>query len=329
MDVNLNSDILSFESIDNFKGLLIVLVIFGHIKGLTSINFQSVLYSFHVSSFLFLPFLFNKDKLSLENIFKIFRRIYIPYSIFYIISLVSYSIVYNMNIGVGQTFNSWFIGTSFFLRESIGISAYWFFPALFFLLLTIMTYNSLSEKMRYVFLFIMLIGHLVIGHYSGPNYDILRFFPLSFYVTFYLFGLGILIKIIVKNVQFKIPLIIFVSAILFISCYYAFGKNFNLATPIIPGYDDLLDLVLRDLIMISAFILLLYISKSISYLSFIGKNSISIYCIHPLIIQFLLLFTKSEVLWVLILKFVFVIFLSIGISLLLKVIRLNTYFFPR
>ena len=330
MDVIKNKEYVSYKYMDKFKGLLIILIIYGHIKGLTSTETQNALYTFHVSSFLFLPFLFNTDKFNYTNILKIFRRYYTPYIVFFTIAFLAYFIFINSTVDIYKIFTSFIVGTPYLLRESIGISTYWFFPALIFLLITLMIYNSLNKNMKTMYLVVMLCTHLFIGLYSLPHSDILRYAPFDLYIALYLFSIGYIIKFIIQNfeinnIQFFLIIILFITLI-----YISYGGRFNLASPFFPNlFNNPLELLLRDGIMITGFFSLLYLSKFFPVLSIFGKYSLGIYTIHPLLIQALAKVNNSEILYVLIIKLFIVALLSLAFTMLVYKFNFNKLIYPR
>ena len=330
MDVNYNQQYLTFGHIDKFKGLLIILIIAGHIKGLTTLETQSVLYTFHVASFFFLPFLFNSDKFIVNNVLKILKRIYIPYTVFFFIAFVTYSFLYSQEINVFSLLDSWLIGTSFTLRENIGFSTYWFFPALSFLLFTLMIFNSLKRIGKNIFMAVMVFLHFTIGAYSLPYSDLLRHAPFSFYIAFYLFSIGILIKNILLNIEIKTSHFITIIIVFIILLTISYGGLFNLATPYFPSIVTRpFDFLIRDLIMITGFFSLLFISRYFPFLSIFGKYSLGIYTIHPFIIQALIRMNNSEHSFVLIIKLVIVSLFSLGLTALIYKLKISKLIYPR
>jgi fucose 4-O-acetylase-like acetyltransferase len=124
-------NILSFEQSDRLKGILILLIIFGHISEIFGRYdmLMATLYSFHVVSFLLLPFLFNKDTINRKNIIKNLKRIYIPYTIFFILALTLYSLLQH-KFNLSSALSTWFIGSSYYLKIDIGLRVLWFFQHL-------------------------------------------------------------------------------------------------------------------------------------------------------------------------------------------------------
>jgi fucose 4-O-acetylase-like acetyltransferase len=330
-ELHINKDLLTFEYMEKFKGILIILVVIGHISGLTSANFHSALYSFHVSSFFFLPFLFNNDKLTFINILKVFKRYYIPYTVFFLLSFLLYTIFMHKSFSLLNVFISFFTGTLYSLKDSIGIGAYWFFPALIALLMSIMLYNSLSIKWKKVFLFISLLSHLVIGIFVYPD-KIFRIIPFDIYIPLYLFFLGFIIKMTVLNITLSQKLLVWITLVFMLSLIisYSYGENFTLASPYFPNiFTRPFDFLLRDILMLSGFFSILFISKYIPYTTIFGQYSIAIYTIHPLAIQLVNKLLHTDTIIILISKLFIVLFISIIFTQIIYKIGINKFIYPK
>lgn len=325
----MNKDLLTFEYMNQFKGILILLVIAGHIVGLASDN--ASLYSFHVSSFFFLPFLFNNDRLSLLNITKIFKRYYVPYTLFFIITFVAYKILFKSTISIPDTLSDWLLGTMFSIKEAIGIGAYWFFPALIATLVVIMLYNTLSDFWKKIFLLLFFILHLFIGFYAYPS-TILQHIPFNLYIPFYLFALGYIINKIIYNVELNQKRLIFISLIFIFSLIisYFYGEKFNIASPYFPSIlNRPFDFILRDTLMLSGFFAILAISRYAKFATTFGKYSIAIYTLHPLVLQTVNLLLRSESFLISLLKFFIVTIITFIIAHLIYKFHMNKYIYPK
>lgn len=324
----LNSKNLTFEQTNRFKGLLILLIVFGHISQLFEqySSLHATLYSFHVVSFLLLPFLFNKDILNFQNIKKNLRRIYIPYTLFFLLSLLIYSIL-KQQFNPLSAITGWFIGSSALLKIDTGLRVFWFFPTLMFTLMLIMLFNTLSKSKKKIFFFLMTLGHLLIPLIPKVY---LFYFPLSSYVSIYLFVIGITVQYIYNNLNYtNYP--IWLYTLLFITALYlAYGSNFSLASAIFPNIlDNPYNFILQSIIMVLGFFTLLMWSKEIHSFEFFGKYSLAIFTIHPFVIQALNIvypwysFTDGLIKFLLVISFTYFI---------LKVIyyfNLNKFIYPK
>lgn len=277
--------LLSVEQSNRFKGLLILLVILGHMlgpMGIMSLESLFLLYSFHVTSFLFLPFLFNKDRLTQKNIVKVFRRYYTPYIVFFFVASIFYTLITGHNFVVIDTIRALFIGTAEALKDSVGLSLYWFFPTLVSLLVLIMIENSIGEKYKKMFLLLMALLHIILPILPIEVWQSSPFYSLA---ALYLFSMGLLVRYIYQKLDwYHVPLwlyVLFLSFLLFI----AYGSDYNLAMTIIPDIiNEPFNFILHDVIMIVGFFTMLKLSELFIFLEDAGKYSIAIYTIHPFII---------------------------------------------
>lgn len=323
-----HKNILTFEQTDRLKGLLITLIVFGHIGGeIITDKIQYLLYSFHVTTFLFLPFLFNSDVLTLNNIIKIFRRYYIPYTIFFIIALFAFTQYLHNEFDPISSIIDWFIGSGPFLRDAIGFSTYWFFPALISILMFIMLYNSLSMIGKKIFLSLMIIAHFFIPLVPG---EVLQYFPYSMYVAFYLFIIGSFIKYIFyqhawRNIPDWLIVVTFSFALVAI-----FGSGFNLASPLLPNIIlSPLDFILHDFVMIVGFFTMILLSEKIGFFQQFGKYTIAIYTVHPFVIQIVNLTYNWNTIFESLIKFLLVFVISYIIAKGIYLVSLNKIIYPR
>lgn len=324
--MKLNSNILTFQQSDRLKGLLILLIVFGHISQLLEQygSLHATLYSFHVVSFLLLPFLFNKDCLSIPNIAKNLKRIYIPYTIFFLFSLLAYSIL-EQQFNPLSALTSWAIGSSALLKIDTGLRVFWFFPALMFTLLLIMFFNGLSNKSKKIFFAFMLLFHIIIPFIPK---DYLFYFPLSSYISIYIFVIGISVQYIYKKINYtQYPTWLF--SILFISTlYFAYGSDFSLASAIFPNIlNNTFNFILQDIIMIVSFFTLILWSKDIKFFETFGKHSLPIFVIHPFVIQILNIFYNWTTFTEGLIKFLLVLFITYFIIKIIYYINIQRFFY--
>lgn len=320
-------NILTFEQTDRLKGLLIILIVFGHIGEIFTDKIQYILYSFHVTTFFFLPFLFNNDVLTLKNIIKIFRRYYIPYTIFFIVALFAFTLYLHNEFDPMSSIIAWFIGSGPLLRDSSGFATYWFFPALISILVFIMLYNSLSLIGKKIFLTLMIIAHFFIPIVPGK---ILEYFPYDMYVAFYLFIVGLIIKyIFYQHIWRSIPdwLIVVIFSFALVA---VIGTDFNLAGPLLPNIIlNPLDFILHDFIMILGFFTMIILSEKISFFQQFGKYTIAIYTVHPFVIQIVNLTYNWNTIFEGLIKFLLVFVISYLIAKGIYLINLNKIIYPR
>jgi fucose 4-O-acetylase-like acetyltransferase len=321
---------LTLDQTNNVKGVLLTLIIIGHIEQFFSggnESYQMLLYSFHVSSFFFLPFLFNNDTLTYGNLIKNTKRLYIPYSIFFVLVAIMFHFIMKHNSDFISIIAAFLIGSAALLKDVIGIRAYWFFPAFFSTLLLLMLFNTLTYKMKNIFILLFIVSHFLIPTIPG---DILTFFPLALYVPLYLFILGLIIKYISENWQWQnYPRYTYILALAALLSY-SFDSRFNIASPLLP--NPLIDFKMfftHDLIMILGFFSVAKISQDWHIFNFIGKYSLAFYTIHPLVIQLVNKTHHWSSISDAVIKFVLVLFITFIAVKTIYYININKYIYPR
>jgi len=330
----MNSNVLSFEQTDRFKGMLILFIILGHISQVFEdyASLHSTLYSFHVISFLLLPFLFNKDLLNSKNLKKNLKRIYVPYTIFFILALLAYSILEHQ-FNLLSILRAWAIGSSHFLQIDIGLRVLWFFPALMFSIILLMVFNTLSKNNKIIYLLIMFLLHILIP-FIPESY--LFYFPLSSYVSMYLFIIGISVQYIYKNFNYtQYPTWIY--SLLFISTlylgfeldYFVTDSRFSLASAMFPNIiDNTFDFILQDIIMVLSFFTLMLWSKQIKFFETFGKYSLALFTIHPFVIQALNMLHDWAGLADGLIKFLLVVIITYAIVRIVYFFKINKILYP-
>jgi len=326
--MKLNSKQLTFEQTNRFKGLLILLIVFGHISQLLEQigSLHATLYSFHVVSFLLLPFLFNKNQLTLKNINKNIRRIYIPYTIFFLLSLTAYSIMQE-HFEPLSALRAWTIGSSYYLKIDTGLRVFWFFPTLMFTVILIMFFNGLSKKIKKIFLGFMLLIHITIPFI--PKFY-LFYFPLSSYISFYLFIIGVFVNYLYKHINYNKYSIWIYSSLFILLLLLAYGSDFSLASALFPNIiDQPFNFILQDIIMIVSFFTLIHWSKNIKIFETFGKYSLAIFTIHPFIVQLVNKFYQWETFTEGLIKFLLVLGTTYMIVRIIYYFKINTILYPR
>ena len=325
--MKLNSNRLTFEQTNRFKGLLILLIVFGHISQLLQQygSLHATLYSFHVVSFLLLPFLFNQDHLTLKNIKKNLRRIYIPYSLFFLLSLIAFSLIEH-HFNTLSALKAWIIGSSALLKVETGFRIFWFFPALLSTIILLMGYNMLSEKRKKILFFMMLLTHILIPFI--PKHA-LFYFPLSSYISLYLFSIGLIVKYLYEHWNYSKHSLL-ISTIFILSLVLSYGSDFSLASAIFPNIiKNPLNFLLQDIIMIVSFFALILWSKKLKFLESFGKYSLAIFTIHPFIIQVVNKVYVWETFMEGLLKFLMVLVITYGVVKIIYWMKIDKIIYPR
>jgi len=323
-----SQDMLTFEETDSLKGLLIILIVAGHIKQIFSVDTQFLLYSFHITTFLFLPFLFNNDRLSYYNIKKIIRRYYVPYTIFFLVSLLAFTFYLKHELDRVSTLFAWSMGTGKLLHDNIGFSTYWFFPTLVSLLFLIMLFNTLSKNGKRVLILIVTIGHLTIPILSRNT---LQYIPMSMHLSIYIFAIGLIVQYLYAYFSWRTYYIRLGTLIVFIvSLVFVYGSQFDLARGLLPNFfHNPYIFILHDIIMISGFFVMIYISDIFKFFRWFGPYTIAIYTVHPFIIQIVDKMYKWTSVTEGFIKLILVIFISYVVSKIIFFININKIVYPR
>lgn len=265
------------NEVDFIKGLLIILMIFGHISHSNEIliNIVDYIYIFHMPIFLFLSgYYFNLKRKPLQSITITMNKIFIPYIIF--ITIYLFILYYVNQIGL-QTSN--YIGhislvsyLNYVFIEPIG--AYWFLHTLIlFSLIVYITLLTCKSNINITFI-IILFSFLLI---------FIDLFKDTTYLTFLI--LGLIFKLIkldfLKNLS---PLFIIIYCLLIFSTQ-----------------EIKEDLLIRIIIVFSIMSVLFYIASKVNkflffnIISFFGKNTLIILLVHIFFINLTKIF-KSYIL---------------------------------
>lgn len=107
--INMDKSYFPRERSEALKGFLMLLIILGHngllmgtFTGMEKLPVYDYLYTFHVYAFLILPFLYGEKKFTWESTLKTFKKLYIPYTIFFVLLLLV-NIIRVKAVGGGYT----------------------------------------------------------------------------------------------------------------------------------------------------------------------------------------------------------------------------------
>lgn len=313
---------------NNIKGILILLIIIGHLNLLSS-ELRYILYSFHVILFFLLPFLYVETTFSMKALRKLFKRLYIPFFIFYSVAFITYSLFYlNGNIDLNRYLIGLLIANTSTLDSVIGIKAYWFFPTYFLLVLLLMSYNSMNQKIKKIIFIMFFIFHFFISIFTKNE---LQSMPYNIYIVFYLFSLGLIFKYIYNQYNIERLNILYPLFGFLISATVIYGTNFDIAIAIFPNIMKTPLLFLsHDLLVLFAFIILIKLSgHNCIFITKLGVFSIAVYTIHPLVIQALKLLIQSNSFLSNLLIFILTIILTLLVIRLLQKLEIYQVVYPR
>lgn len=187
---------------ETIKGLLIILVVLGHVHALDYsngiVNLRDYLYKFHVYCFLILPFFYDSQKrFTLDNVLKAVRKTWIPYTIVLVVCL-AVSIIMGRHLDMGiYSLYAFFNGTQTPLARSFGFVFPWFLPA----------YCSLSLMLLYLKnnqMLMYLVAALSVSSYflDFQHYSMLKeYLPFAIGLAIYCFAPGFLSRTISNHLN--------------------------------------------------------------------------------------------------------------------------------
>ena len=302
---------------DNFKALLIFIVVLGHMflkisEGNGYIRLSiAYIYTFHMPAFIFISGYFSK------NLEKCRRNTLVTLLPIYVIFSIIYSLVYNQSI-VGAIVNP------------PGIMWY-----LFCIIIWKLSLEHIS-KVRFV-----LLVSIVLALYVGVNPEIGKLFSFSrlvcflpFFLLGYYFDQSVIDRI--KKIPYWIAVCIFIVVSFVTVLAYNYGFIDMMMPYMVSSYDQMhyssiwLGLISRFFVFFVAFIIILCLiriipNKKLFFTSF-GSNTLSIYLLHPLIIEVLantIIFKSDNILLCVVLQILLSIVLVfvLGQNIVSKVIK--------
>lgn len=269
------------------KGLLIILVIIGHLRSFVGdyILLFDGFYNFHVICFLLFPFIYAIKPLSKAQVSIWVTRLYVPFLLFFILFFILSALFLEGGDREGLEFIpvAFVIQTAPLLDKAIGTQILWFLPALF-AILVLLSATHKAMKIHPVFLFAVFGAvHLVIG--ALPR-EMAIMIPLSLVLVLYLFIIGMACRLFTRHLPITKGTIISVLALgVFISMQYvSLTRDYTIGPSgfFLPAYDAPLHMAVVFVLIISAFMFLLYnpLLRRSTVLQWLGKNSLIIFVIH-------------------------------------------------
>ena len=347
------SSLISHNASTAIKGILMLLIVFGH-TGMLTTNFATGektffydwLYTFHVHVFLILPFIYgysrkpvkimaNSGEASnrlidvhcvINDIRHYIIKIGVPYMWFFIIDALIFVCVAGGEFNFFGIIYAFFFGSQTLMSKYIGFNMMWFLPAMLSLLtLKSVWYNS-KQIVKYVMLAISVVLWLLCIVRVVEMDKVGLFVPFAISQGFYYLLLGLLSRWLLERYPVKKLMPWALVGIVMLTMLFAVRNSlaFN------PFW------IIRMIMPILFFILLFafgdVLSKS-KLLHFLGTYSLQIYLIHVIIVNVLnvvfLRFTHASIV-VGVIIYLLTIFISSGLSLMLvKLPRINKVLFPK
>ncbi|MGN0992657.1 MAG: acyltransferase family protein [Bacilli bacterium] len=270
---------------DNFKGILITLVVLGHflfayflhIDKSFATTITTFIYLFHMPAFIFTTGYLSKS----ENVFK--KKTYIKLLIIYFI--------FNTFLMI---FDKVLNGNSFNLL--VPYYSYWYLISVIFWRLIIRPLSKIKGLLPISIAFSLLIGFWSEVGNSLSLVRTIAFFP--FFVLGYKYDFKNLKQKILKNSNLRLLIISFVTSLFFtILLLISYKFNFSCRYLLYYRYKDFSEVFIRIFLLVIAFIsiFLIYFSlpnKKLTFITKWGKNCLLIYLIHrPITLIFQKFFT--------------------------------------
>lgn len=269
------------QSIDTIKGILIFLVVFGHMleSNLTNEHFKyiySLIYTFHMPIFIFISGFLSKASKDV-NIGKLTKGVILP--------LVLFNVIYEaVNFLKNGSLSGYFyIAAPYWLM--------WYLLSLFFWKLIAPFILSTRHPLVSAIAISLLCQYL---DFNGMSFSAMRTFT---FLPFYIMGcLAFKHSLHTKKIPMRISLI---TLIVSFACLALLSQNAPI--PFLYGSSGFSSLGLTNIHflgykalsyfgVISLIASLFYLRPSLSFLSRLGGYSLSIYLIHGLFIRELSLF---------------------------------------
>jgi fucose 4-O-acetylase-like acetyltransferase len=283
---------LSSRRFDVAKGFLILLIVVYHNdfarSGAAEAWFLPI--SFHVTGFLFLPFILGAGGARLADVGNRAVRYLVPFVIFTVGYAIPYSAVCHCWEGYGplllNILRACIIGSAHFQKMTTGMSAMWFLPALFSLVCLIQLHRHLKGPARLFLVTLCLLLHCFAG--AIPK-EITVQVPFGGLIACYVIPLGLLCRRLIDKSQIVGSGAGMTAALIFSLCYwYLNGVRITLFSIEVPTVADLPNLLANDAMMVSFMVALVWLSQllvRIPVLSTLGRHSLQIYLFHVPILQ--------------------------------------------
>lgn len=317
-------------NLDSLKGLLILLVVVGHIPFGNFFIQRPDVYSKLVAwiYFFHMPLFFSLSVLFIKNNYKwLTKRAFIilaPYLFWFFFAnkflLVSNPLEFSERVLMGNWEN---------LKSII-----WFLPALFSLNLVFFIFNKYNITLKYTIFFLSILTLI----FSNNIANIHSFIPFGLDVAFYIFTLAFIVKLIYSKKEKFIEIkkstlcisILVSSTLLFkfesIKTHSEWHAIIDLAQFSVAG--SFLGYISFLTLNISLFVLFLKL-PSIKYLYILGKYSLPIFLLHLIILYKVpvrILTDHFEINSLIILISSFLISITLPIAISKSLMKINTKF---
>jgi peptidoglycan/LPS O-acetylase OafA/YrhL len=320
MDNHNSNSLISRESSTAIKGLLMLMIVFGH-TGMLTTDFASGertfiwhwLYTFHVYVFLILPFIYGYSKKShvsdkligggkyidiqqVKNDLKHnLIKIGVPYCWFFLFSAIVFVTVGGGQFDLKGMLYAFFFGNEPLMDKYIGFNFMWFLPAMLALTTLKSVYYNSNKTIKTIKIIIVSISIVlwVLAIFKVVSqYIVGMYVPFAISQAFYFIILGLVARFIIEKQWPKkilMPIVILLIGALTMLFYYR-GEIHT-----IISLHTAIRLVMPILIFLFLYGIRDLLAKS-RILIFLGTYSLQIYLVHVFVINALvMLFTHFAV----------------------------------
>ena len=288
--------------LDAAKGILISGIVLGHNYFFSRYSSAGIafLYTFHVASFLLIPFLFRYDRMSGSAYRARLFRILVPQVAFLLATIPLYYEMFFVHRpgGEGEWVDSLplalLLQTETQLEMVTGFRHFWFLPAMAVTISLLWFFDNARTRASVVLVAVLSIWHLAAGEVDNALF---QYFPWSTAIVSFLFVPGIFIRLLntgfrarFRTIQAGVDLMLF-GAWLFLAwvvLHYRFfmplaGDPYQL----VSGLDEPWRLVFQDVFLLVSFFAVLRLGWWLreTVLVRIGRESLKIFLISPLVWQ--------------------------------------------
>lgn len=261
---------------NTLKGILIILIVIGHNSILTrSIDgLFEYLYSFHVMLFFILPWFYKRKPSNIHQTVNRSVKLYLYYIVFFILQVVLYNILIEHNFSLTESVYAFLRGGHHALKVVTGYEYLWFLPCFCISMIVYDIFCHLPKKGQIIFNILAIIVVLIFINirYQGCN---------ALIQGVYFASLGA-VSVMLYNYVFRylnksVPMLLFVIM--------------SLCVFIKPIQTTYVIYIVQFMPFIAFFALWNageWLSKRSKAFAAIGKLSLLIYLIHPLVFQFLI-----------------------------------------
>lgn len=337
------------------KGLLMLLIVFGHTGMLTTdfdtgsrTFFWHWLYTFHVYVFLILPFIYGYtrksvltektkvDKIRFIDIQSVVNdlkhnlaKIGVPYCWFFLFSAIVFVTVGGGKFDPLGMLYAFFFGNEPLMDKYIGFNFMWFLPAILALTTLKSIYYNSNKTIKIFIIVISLILWVLSIFNIITRYEVGMYVPFAISQAFYFIILGLASRKIVEKqipTKYLMPVVILLIGALTVLLYYhkEIHTLFRIST------------IIRLLMPILMFLFLYGIRNLLAkskVLKLIGNYSLQIYLVHVFVINTLVVLLThfmNQSIGLGVVIYVLALGISCGLAwVMMKVPVINKLLFPK